>query len=97
MTRFDLSREAAADLNGIVDFTVERWGKNQARAYVDALQARLTELAHHARLGRTRDELAEGLLSFPFESHVIFYQHAAFGIAVVRILYKRQDALMYFE
>lgn len=97
MTRFDLSREAAADLNGIVDYTVERWGKSQARVYVDALQGRLTELAHQPQLGRKRDELAEGLLSFPFESHVIFYQHAAFGITVVRILHKRQDALMHFE
>jgi len=97
VTRFELSREATNDLNGIVDDTVERWGKNQAHAYVDALQGRLTELAHQPRLGSQRNELAEGLLSFPFESHVIFYEHAEVGTTVVRILHKRQDALTHFE
>lgn len=96
MTRFVLSQEAATDLNGIVDYTVERWGNTQARAYMDALQGRLTELAHQPRLGRQRDELAEGLLGFPFEIHIIFYRRAAFGITVVRILHKRQDAPMHF-
>lgn len=94
MKRFDLSREAAADLNGIVEYTVARWGKSQARVYVDALQGRLTELAHQPRVGRQRDELAEGLLSFPFESHIIFYRHAQFGITVIRIPRKRQDAFI---
>ncbi len=97
MKRFDLSREAAAYLNGLVEYTIEQWGKSQARVCVDALHGRLTELAHQPGVGRKREELAEGLLSFPFESHIIFYQHAEFGIAVVRILHKRQDALMHFE
>lgn len=97
MIRFVLSREAANDLTGIADYTAERWGKSQARVYIDALHGRLTELAHQPRLGRTRDDLADGLLSFPIESHIIFYKHAAFGIAVVRILHKRQDAPGHFE
>lgn len=97
MTRFVLSDEAVADLNGIVDYTVERWGRSQARVYADALQGRLTELAHQPRLGRKRDDLAEGLLGFPFESHIIFYRPAEFGITVVRILHKRRDAPMQFE
>ncbi|MCW5698451.1 MAG: type II toxin-antitoxin system RelE/ParE family toxin [Rhodospirillales bacterium] len=97
MSRFELSRQAVSDLNAIADYTVERWGKAQARVYVEAMQGRLTELAHQPSLGRKRDELSDGLLSFPFESHVIFYQRAPFGIMVVRILHKRQDAPLHFD
>lgn len=91
MARFELSQEALSDLHAIADYTLERWGREQIRAYIDALQGRLTELAHQPLLGRSRDELAQELLCFPFESHVVFYTRTDFGIVVVRILHKRQD------
>ncbi len=97
MKRFTLSRQAATDLDAIADYTAERWGKPQARLYLDALQGRLAELAQQPHLGRRRDELADGLLAFPFESHVIFYAQAEVGIIVARILHKRQDAPGHFE
>lgn len=97
MPRFELSQEALSDLTGIADFTLERWGKEQARAYIDALQGRLTELAHQPLLGRRRGELTPDLLCFPFESHVIFYLRTDFGIAVVRILHKRQDPFRHID
>lgn len=97
MPRFQLSREAQSDLAAIADYTLERWGKEQARTYIDALHGRLTELAHQPLLGRKRDEVAEGLLCFPFESHVVFYTLADFGIAVVRILHKRQDPFRHID
>jgi toxin ParE1/3/4 len=90
LSRFDLSRAAQSDLNGIVTYSTERWGRAKAREYTDALRERLTALAQSPLVGRARDDLADGLLCFPFESHVIFYQRAAFGITVVRILHKRQ-------
>ncbi len=91
MTRFEFSERALADISGITAYTAAQWGTSQARAYLGALEGRLTELAHRPLMGRRRDELADCLLCFPFESHVIFYRPAAFGIAVVRILHKRQD------
>ena len=46
MTRFELSRLAVADLDAIADHTADRWGNEQARVYLDALEARLTQLAY---------------------------------------------------
>jgi toxin ParE1/3/4 len=80
-----------ADLDAIADFTVDRSGKKQARVYLDALEARLTQLAYRPLIGRKRDQLAIGLLCFPFESHVVFYSATDFGIAIVRVLHERQD------
>lgn len=91
MARFALSERALADLASIAEYTREHWGAARAAAWLDALEGRLTELAERPRLGRRRDELADGLLSFPFESHVVFYTPADFGIAIVRILHHRQD------
>ena len=91
MARFDLADRAQSDLVGIAEHTVAHWGTAHAAKYLDALEARLRNLARRPLLGRQRDELAEGLLSFPFESHVIYYRRSDFGIVVVRILHKRQD------
>ncbi len=91
MPRFELSRLALTDLHAIADYTIERWGSEQALITIDALEGRLSELAHQPLLGRRRDELAQDLSCFPFESHVVFYLGTDFGISVVRILHKRQD------
>jgi toxin ParE1/3/4 len=97
LPRFELSRAAVADLDAIADFTVDRWGKEQARVYLDALEARLTQLANRPSIGRKRDELAPGLLGFPFESHVVFYTATDFGTAVVRVLHTRQDPFRHID
>ena len=97
MARFELSRLALTDLRAIADYTLERWGRDQTLVTIDALQGRLTELAHQPLLGRRRDELAQDLLSFPFESHVVFYIGTDFGISVVRILHKRQDPFRHID
>lgn len=97
MPRFQLSQAARSDLDAIADYTLERWGKEQARVYIDALHGRLTELAHQPLLGRKRDELAEDLLCFPFESHVVFYRCVDFGITIVRILHNRQDPFRHID
>jgi toxin ParE1/3/4 len=97
VARFELSRLAVADLDAIADYTVGRWGKKQARVYIDALEARLTHLANQPLIGHRREDLAPGLLCFPFESHVLFYSATDFGIAVVRILHKRQDPFRHID
>ena len=97
MARFDLSREAHLDLSRISEYTTEQWGLSQTRAYLDAMEGRLGDLAKHPLMGRRRDELGHDIFSFPFESHIIFYVPMDFGIAVVRILHKRQDPLKHVE
>lgn len=91
MARFTLSAAAAADLRDIAAYTTEQWGAAQASLYLDALEARLGALAETPGAGRLRPELAAGLRSFPFESHVVFYVETGGGIAVARILHRRRD------
>ena len=97
MKRFELSEQARSDLTGIANYTVAQWGTTQARTYIDAFEGRLIELAHRPQIGRRRDELADGLLSFRFESHIVYYLASDFGITVARILHKRQDPERHFS
>lgn len=91
MARFELAEAAFDDLAAILDYTSRAWGTEQARDYLDWLEARLTELALRPGMGRERQDLERMVRSFPFESHVIYYAQAPFGIQVVRILHQRQD------
>lgn len=43
-------------------------------------------LARAPLLGRSRDEFAEGLRSFPLGNYVVFYLPRPAGITVVRVL-----------
>jgi toxin ParE1/3/4 len=42
-------------------------------------------------LGRSREEVAPGLRSFPFGRYVIFYEVMPDGIAIVRVLHGARD------
>jgi toxin ParE1/3/4 len=94
--RVEFSFEAERDLEGIDEYTAARWGEAQVRKYLDTLERRLGELASRPLMGRPRGDLAEGLRSSLFESHVIFYMPTDFGIFVVRVLHQRQDARRHF-
>ena len=48
-------------------------------------------LASHPNLGRSRDELAEGLRSFPVGRYVIFYRAIPEGVEIVRVLHGSRD------
>ena len=92
MARFELTRAALADFEAVAEYTVKHWDQTQAATYVNGLEALLVELAQRPLSGRKREDLAPGLLSFPFESDVVYYSRAPFGITVIRILHYRQDA-----
>jgi toxin ParE1/3/4 len=62
-----------------------------ADAWIDKLDEQLLLLASHPLMGRSREELAEGIRSFPIGRYVIFYLPETNGITVVRILHSARD------
>ena len=91
MPEYRFTPEAENDLQQIIDYTLEQWGKAQARDYVDGLEALAGQLADNPGLGTDRDQLIQGLLSFPYESHVLYYLRQAHGMTIIRVLHKRMD------
>ena len=89
--RCQFTDKAERDLEGIIDYTAQEWGAAQANTYLDGLETRAQLLAENPDLGMARETLSKGLLSFPYESHILYYKKHARGIVIVRILHQQMD------
>ena len=92
-SHYQFTEKAERDLEGIIDYTVQQWGASQADTYLDGLKTRAQLLADNPDLGNKREALYEGLLSFPFESHILYYMKQPRGITIVRVLHQNMDPL----
>ena len=54
---------------------------------LDTLEEKIKLLSEFPRLGRSREELAPPLRSFPVGNYVIFYLPLADGVEVIRVLH----------
>ncbi|OIO71150.1 MAG: plasmid stabilization protein ParE [Zetaproteobacteria bacterium CG1_02_53_45] len=97
MPHYLLSESARQDILSIRDYTLETWGTAQAGKYLSMLKQRLEWLAGNPALGKNRDEVSEGYLSFPEGRHVIFYRLDEDGIEVIAIVHQSEDIDTHFS
>ena len=95
MNNYRFTDEAEKDLEDIIGNTQGNWGEDQVALYLNGLEKHLNILLNNPDIGIKRTSLAKGLVSFPYESHVIFYVKDANGIMIIRILQKAMDPLKY--
>lgn len=62
-----------------------------ADEYLDRIHHVCSLIADNPAMGIERDELRDGVRSFPVENHVIFYLAKDEGIAVLRVWPSAQD------
>lgn len=91
MNHYVLSQKTEEDIDDIYNYGIYRFGKDQALHYLVGLQTYLQILVKNPNLGKQRDEIKEGLYSFPYESHIIFYRVFKNHIRIVRILHGSRD------
>ena len=91
MLSYSLSPEAKNDLLTIRAQTLNKWGIQQARKYIDALEKKCEELAQSPHIGRERSEIKSGYRSITEGKHVIFYRVGYSGVDILRILHGRMD------
>ena len=96
MTRYRFSGRATSDLEAIADFTIRRFGVDQARRYRDELSTCFSDLAKNPSLGRRAEQLAKGLRRFEHGSHIVFYVADDHGVLIVRVLHYRMDVRRHF-
>jgi toxin ParE1/3/4 len=84
------SKRADSDIEDIATFTIERWGSEQARAYVFDLRKMCRDLAALPDMGRSASKSRLMWRRFEHRSHVILYAITTDGITVQRILHKAQ-------
>lgn len=90
MARITRRPLAGADIFDIWDHIAED-SIEQADRWVDRLDEKLELIATQPLMGRSREELAPGVRSFPFGRYVIFYEPVEVGIDVVRVLHSARD------
>jgi len=91
-----ISPRARSDLTEIWSYIADDSIAN-ADAFIDKLYETIKALASQPGVGRRREELAPGILSFPFGRYVIFYRTNRDTIEIVRILHGARDIQAIFE
>ena len=87
---------AKIDLADIWDYIAED-NESRADAFIDNIDQKFHVLAEQPAIGRPRDELAEGLRSFPIGQYVIFYHPVPGGVEIVRVLHGARDLDAIFD
>lgn len=91
MPDYKLTQAAQNDLREISAYTKKTWGKEQDKAYREIIRAALRLIAETPEIGQKRNELTEGLRSFPVGHHIAYYVEREDGIVVARILHPAMD------
>lgn len=90
MVAFRFTESAENDVDAILSYTMAAWGDMQTDAYIGGLFHLLELISENPALGRARSELAEGLHSFPYREHLVFYVVHDNAVLVVRVLGAKQ-------
>ena len=96
MSDVRISPRARSDLIEIWSYIADDSVAN-ADAFIDKLHGTIQVLAKQSGSGRHREELAPGILSFPFGRYIIFYRASQGAIEIVRILHGARDIQTIFE
>ena len=96
MAAVRLAKRARKDLIEIRQYTVNRWGKEQAIKYIRQIRCCADDLANQLLVGRQRPDIAPGLKSYHVGRHVIFYVESSAGIEIARVLHDSMDFLRHF-
>jgi toxin ParE1/3/4 len=91
MPNYKLTEAAKKDLRGISTYTKKTWGKKHEKAYRETIRAALGVIAKNPEIGLKREELTEGLRSFPVGHHIAYYVERRGKIEVARILHPAMD------
>ncbi len=96
MSAYQLSPAAERDLEEIETFIAADDPAAAARV-IDDIEAACQLVATHPGVGRQRDEIAPGVLSFPVGSYVLFYRPGPRAVGIARVLHGRRDLPMAFH
>lgn len=91
-----LSEIADKDLEDIFDYTFNEFGFDQAEKYLLEIEEIFQNLILNPQIGKKRNEIKQGLYSFPKDNHIIFYRILVNHIRIVRVLHGSRDIPKYF-
>ena len=93
MAEYRLSPRAQRDLDAIFDHSVARWDVPQAIRYTDRIAAACADLADAPQQAQACGDIRPGYRRRGVGQHVIYFRTTGYGIAVIRILHQRMEAV----
>jgi len=91
VTGYKLQPEAEKDLEDIWNYTVEKWGVEQAIRYVDELDLAFQLLARTPLISRERVEFTPPVRIHHHKKHLIVYLVRETNIIIVRVLHDSME------
>lgn len=89
--RLTVEDAARLDIEDVLLYTLEHWGAEQRRRYLDKLRRAMRSLLDHPELGQEQDDLYPGCRRLLLEQHGIYYRLEGDEIIVGRVLSNSQD------
>ena len=86
---FRLTRDAQQDLTAIRRYTVDTWGQERSRRYLQGVRDTIELLVEFPGQGLDRPDVREGVFSFPYGSHMLYYQIEKKQLVVFAVLHQR--------
>jgi toxin ParE1/3/4 len=87
---YRLSLDAVQDLESIQQYVLEK-RPSSVDDVMESIEAACILLGLHPGVGRTRDEIAAGVLSFPAGRYLIFYDKDNDTINILRVIHGSRD------
>ena len=90
---FVFSPKAQDDLGAIWDYTIQRWGADQAERYVRDIHNVVLGLADGTKPSQPIDDIRAGYRKALIGAHLLLFRIEDTGVInIVRILHSRMDA-----
>ncbi|NOY49904.1 MAG: type II toxin-antitoxin system RelE/ParE family toxin [Chlorobi bacterium] len=97
MSHYILSPKAKKDIIGIREYTTKRWGEKQSKHYLSNIRAKMRWLTENKELGKNRDDIKLGYLSYPEGRHNIYYRiNINEDIEILDVLHESMDPVRHF-
>ena len=87
----DLTDAAVGDLRSIRNYTLDQWGEEQEKLYLDALWEKLELILTDPGRWRSREDLFPGCQIASHGKHVILFRIQGRVLQIVRILHGAMD------
>ena len=91
MPRYILSSEAAEDLEIILQYTRDNWGRTQARKYAEGFEKCFEIISENPQIGPEMEN-GHGRRRFLHGRHIIYYRVSSDGVRITRIVHSAMNS-----
>ncbi len=91
-----VAKRAQEELQGIWQYTLDKWGQEQAESYLQALENAFHRLLTHPESGYRRPDIFSGCHHLKVRKHLVFYTIAGDYVEVLAVLHQQMDCTRCF-